>query len=417
MVKSQSNRPALSRFRILGSIYDEDDEVSYYEIQYRTVAGDHKKTQMKRAIFQRPSQAVDYLINMHADLPDNRKKAVKVVERGIRERSKKNWRITGRPGWYEQSFVYLTKTFGELNGKLRHRGSASIDPALGKQEGTLQTWKKGLRKPCQYSDFLVFSISLGPAAALLYLINEDEGAIFHLHGRKKSSTDQNSDKTRSTSGKSVAARCTASTIGSCRKNDLVTFATTMTAIEDYCFAHNNLAAVFDEEGRALDVKAGPRVRVEDLPYLVPSGRGAVRSNKATADPNLKNKTWSLFAISTGENPIDDRREVRPEGAQVRMISVPVPAGGRGGIYNRIKGSRQQIVKKAVNLHRWLRTRSQRTMEWQYQRSWPNWSPTATNSHVVSDGSLMILSTTCTLAAIPGNAGLQRNSGLCLPQRF
>jgi hypothetical protein len=59
MVKSQSNRPALSRFRILGSIYDEDDEVSYYEIQYRTVAGDHKKTQMKRAIFQRPSQAVD----------------------------------------------------------------------------------------------------------------------------------------------------------------------------------------------------------------------------------------------------------------------------------------------------------------------------------------------------------------------
>ena len=75
----------------------------------------------------------------------------------------------------------------------------------------------------------------------------------------------------------------------------------------------------------------------------------MRSNKATADPNLKNKTWSLFAISTGENPLDDRREVRPEGAQVRMISVPVPAGGRGGIYNRIKGSRQHIEKKARQL--------------------------------------------------------------------
>jgi hypothetical protein len=339
MAKSQSNSPALSRFRILGSIYDEDDEVSYYEIKYRTVDGGSKKTLIKRTLFQHPSQAVDHLINLHADLPDDRAKAIKVVKRGIRHRSKKNWRITGRPGWYDQSFVYLSQTFGELSGKLRHRGSASIDPALGKQEGTLQTWKKDLRKPCRYSDFLVFAISLGPAGILLDLINEDERAIFHLHGRKKSSADQSLDKTQSTSGKSTAARCTASTMGSCRKNELVTFATTMTAIEDYCFARNNLAAVFDEEGRALGIKAGPRISSEEMPYLIPSGRGAVRSNKATQDPNLKNKTWSLFAISTGENPLDARREVRAEGAQVRMISVPVPlvAVGESTIGSRDRG--------------------------------------------------------------------------------
>jgi hypothetical protein len=351
MVKSKSNAPALSRFRILGSIYDEDDEISYYQIQYRTVDGESKKAQIKRAIFQRPSQAVDHLINLHADLPDDRASAIKVIERGIRDRRKKGWRITGRPGWYDQSFVYLTQTFGELNGKLRHRGSASIDPALGKQGGTLQTWKKGLRKPCRYSDFLVFSISLGSAGVLLDLINEDEGAIFHLHGRKKSSADQSLDKTQSTSGKSTAARCTASTMGSCRKNELVTFATTITAIEDYCSARNNLAAVFDEEGRALGIKSGPNVSSKDMPYLIPSGRGAVRSNKATQDPNLKNKTWSLFAISTGENPLDARREARTEGAQVRMISVPVPAGGRGGIYNRVDGSRSHVIKKARQLAR------------------------------------------------------------------
>jgi hypothetical protein len=46
-------------------------------------------------------------------------------------------------------------------------------------------------------------------------------------------------------------RGAASTIGRCRKNDLVTFAASTRGVEDYCAAHSGLGAFFDEEGRAL----------------------------------------------------------------------------------------------------------------------------------------------------------------------
>jgi Domain of unknown function (DUF927) len=63
-------------------------------------------------------------------------------------------------------------------------------------------------------------------------------------------------KSRSSSGKTLAVRAALSEIGRARKTDLVTFAATERGVEDYCFAHNHLVAVFDEEGRALSVSSG-----------------------------------------------------------------------------------------------------------------------------------------------------------------
>ena len=135
-----------------------------------------------------------------------------------------------------------------------------------------------------------------------------------------------------------------SEIGRCRKSDLVTFAATMRALEDYCFAHNHLAALFDEEGRALSTDRG--VKTSNLPYLVTGGVGTLRSRKAMRDPDLQNLRWSLPALSSGETPLDDpvKSATRPEGAQARMISVPVPPGGRGGIFNRLEGSASHRIK-------------------------------------------------------------------------
>ena len=69
----------------------------------------------------------------------------------------------------------------------------------------------------------------------------------------------------------------------------------------------------------------------------------MRSQKATRDPDLQNLKWALPVLSTGENSLDDpaKRAARSEGAQARMIPVPVPPGGRGGIFNRVKGRRQR----------------------------------------------------------------------------
>jgi hypothetical protein len=138
-------------------------------------------------------------------------------------------------------------------------------------------------------------------------------------------------------------------MGACAQSDLFTFAMTRRAFEDYCYSRSQLAAYFDERGRSLD--ASTHVNIRDLPYVLASGRGSVRSNRAVRDRDLANRTWSLFALSNGEDPLDDPQSaaVRAEGAQVRMISIIVPAGSDGGIFNRVSGTGEQVRRKCKNL--------------------------------------------------------------------
>jgi putative DNA primase/helicase len=334
---------------IKATVYHVTREESYYLVEYHTVDGAKRKMLIGREQFRKPTGVVDILLKAHADLPDDEKKAIDAVKDARRNRIKRTYDLTNRTGWCQDSFVYLTETFGELAGNLRHEGPSEIDPALGLQHGTLKAWREGLRNPSKYSDFLLFALSVPGSGPLLDIIGEDEGAIFHLQPQNSPISVGSQVKTRSTSGKTLAARAAMSEIGRCRKSDLVTFAATERAVEDYCFAHNHLAAVFDEEGRALSTGRG--VKTSNLPYLVTGGVGTLRSKKATRDPDLQNLRWSLPALSSGETPLDDpaRRAARPEGAQARMIPVPVPAGARGGIFNRVEGSASQRNKMGRQL--------------------------------------------------------------------
>jgi hypothetical protein len=337
--------------KIKATVYHVTREESYYVVECRTVDGAKRKMLIGREQFRKPTGVVDILLKAHADLPVDDKKAVGVVKKALRDRSKRTYALTNRTGWEGgDCFVYLTETFGELAGKLQHEGSSEIDPALGLQRGTLETWREGLRRPCRYSDFLLFALSVPASGPLLDIIGEDEGAIFHLQPQSSASPAPSRQiKTRSTSGKTLAARAAMSEIGRCRKTDLVTFAATERAVEDYCFAHNHLAAVFDEEGRALSTGRG--VKISNLPYLVAGGVGTLRSRKATRDPDLQNLRWSVPVLSSGESPLDDpaKRAARSEGAQARMIPVPVPPGARGGIFNRVDGSRSHRTKMGRRL--------------------------------------------------------------------
>jgi putative DNA primase/helicase len=234
-------------------------------------------------------------------------------------------------------------------GPRRHEGRSDIDPALGLSQGVGEAWRDGMRDPCKYSDFLVFALSVPASGPLLDPIGQTEGAVYHLQPEHRASSSNNGVKQRSSSGKTLAARAGLSEIGRCRKNDLVTFAATERAVEDYSYAHNHLLGVFDEEGRGLS--AGNSAKPATLPYVITSGVGKLRSKKAMQDTNLQNLRWALQVLSTGESPLDDptKQAKRPEGAQVRMIPIPVPPGGEGGIFNRVGGSASAMRKKCQEL--------------------------------------------------------------------
>ena len=124
------------KLKVLATVFHETKQESYYFVRYRTVDGASKKTFIGREMFHKPTNAVTALLKAHAVLPDDTKAAARLIKRALSKKSQRQFRITSRTGWYGNSFVYLTETFGALAGKLRHEGHCAIDPALGLSLGT-----------------------------------------------------------------------------------------------------------------------------------------------------------------------------------------------------------------------------------------------------------------------------------------
>ena len=344
---------ASPKLEILATEFHVGRRQSYYRVRFGDLDGRDRIIHIGRELFTKPSKVVDELLKANANLPDNPKTAIKLVEQAVATRSKRTRQITSRTGWHDTSFVYPGETYGPLAETLNHDGASEIDPALGLTHGALEAWREGLKNPCRYSDYLIFAASVAFSGPLFDPAGEEEGVVFHLQPQDLE-PGNNASKTKSSSGKTLAARVAASTIGRARKSDLISFAVTQRGLEDYCYSHNNLVGALDEEGRAL-LGSGQYIKPSQLAYQLTSGRGTLYSKKAIRDPDLENLTWLLPVISTGEKPLDDPKNqpARTEGAQVRMAPIPVPPGGAGGIFNRIQGSRDEITRKAHLLAREL----------------------------------------------------------------
>jgi hypothetical protein len=342
------------KLRIIATAIHKDRDDSFYVARFSTVDGKERERLVLRSLFNNPQKVADLLLSWHAELPDDPQDQQKLIRRALSNRNSRKYSITSTGGWHGDSFLFAGRTYGPSADDLRLEQGSGIDSAFGKRAGTLEEWKDGLAKPCKKSDFLVFAIAASGAGPLLDLVGETEGAIFHFHGGTSKGINP-IRREASSGGKTLAARASASAMGACAENDLFTFGMTRRAFEDYCHLRNNLTAYFDEQGRSIN--SGQHINIRDLPYALASGRGAVRSNKAARDPDLPNLTWSLFAISTGEQPLDGPGAggSRAEGAQVRMIPLLVPPGSEGGIFNRIKGSSDEVARIGKALARKVNT--------------------------------------------------------------
>jgi putative DNA primase/helicase len=297
--KSTSNQT----IAIVAAEFHIERRESHYKVRFRDLDGQKQTIAIGRELFSTPSKVVAELLKANADLPDNPKTAVNLVKQAVANRRRRTRHITIRTGWHDTSFVYPGQTFGPLEGKLKLQDTDAVDPALGLKRGSLQGWREGLTSPFRYSDYLIFAASAAFSGPLFELAGEQEGVVFHFQPQN-SASDDNGSRTKSSSGKTLAARVPISTIGRARKSDLISFAVTERGLEDYCFGHNNLIGALDEEGRALS-GTGNHVKPSQLPYQLTSGRGAYRSQKAIRDPDLQNLTWLLPFVSTGEKPLDD----------------------------------------------------------------------------------------------------------------
>ena len=121
-------------------------------------------------------------------------------------------------------------------------------------------------------------------------------------------------------------------------------------LEQLCFARNDLVIVLDEEGTA---KGNRHKRCEDIrriAFTVPGGRGRIIDRSYRQQREMIDPTWRLFAISSGESPLEDKSigNVRAAGERVRHVDIKVREREKNGIFDRLKGTAKDRKRAAAS---------------------------------------------------------------------
>ena len=304
---------------------DLDFDVYYLELGFNKERGKGFLTVARSAI-QAPGEVLKELLDKGAALPFDKKAAKLLVEEAFQKTARRRKSITRRCGWAkDRSYVRPDFTVGPRTGTLSLHETA-IDREIDSRKGNASEWRDGLRGACLASSYLSFGIGIAYGAPLLAVLGEDEGAIFNFHGE-------------SSTGKSLLGRACQSGFARARKNDVATYNLSGPGLDQLCFARNDLVMVLDEEGTAEGNRQKRREDIRKIAFTVPGGRGKIIDKNYRREREMVEPTWRLFAISSGESPLEDKAigNVRASGERVRHIDIRVPKREKNGIFNRLEG--------------------------------------------------------------------------------
>lgn len=216
------------------------------------------------------------------------------------ETSNKYYLSVDKTGWYNQCFILPDTIIGNDNDEIYFPAS-STDISY-KVKGTVDDWKNNIGKYCNGNSRLVFAVSSAFAAALLYLLDE-ENVGFHFVGN-------------SSCGKSTILRVACSVWGD--QSYMKTWRATDNAIEGIANLRNDTLLVLDELGQIDPAKAG------DVAYMLGNGQSKGRCNKDGSAKKIS--TWRLLYLSSGEKDLNDceneSKKKTKAGQLIRLINIP-----------------------------------------------------------------------------------------------
>jgi hypothetical protein len=306
---------------------------SFYRTRYKDLDGNVQRVDIPREYSSRES--VKVLLRVGARLPRTGNDQKACFEEAVDDMGNQpTLKITDCVGWYNlsgtPSFVYYDRTVGPSQGALELDEDSNRNAALGKKKGTLDGWRMGLEEACKHSDHAVFAISIAASGPLNNIIGNAEPAIYHYQGAIK--PPGATGVWKSSSGKTLSARCGQSMFGECSRTALFGFNMTELALEETCFSCNNLLVVLDEQGTAGEGGGAKMIDAKVLPYRIIGGQGRRRSKHYSISQGLSNRSWVVPVITTAEDELDQGKSKRKEGAQVRMVPIPFPPTEDGGTF-------------------------------------------------------------------------------------
>lgn len=320
------------------NLLDIDRRKALLRFGFKDVGGQPNYLDVPRKLMSDPAEIVKHLLDAGADLSADKKVCAACVTNALANlKNSIVLNLTRRAGWYSDkgavSFVLHKRTYGPAKNTLQFFSEEAEDRALGMRSGTLENWRAGLQEPCKVSDELVVAIAISASGPLYFIIGNAEPAVYDLHGAPKPPGDNREWK--SSSGKTLVARAGQSTFTAAARTDLHTMNMTDVAVEEACYASNDLALYMDELGTAGEGASGKHLALGPLIYRIISGKGRKRSKAYTRTIGLANLSWICPVVMTSEDELDAGKSLRKEGHQVRMVAIPFAPTWDGGTFHRI----------------------------------------------------------------------------------
>lgn len=288
-----------------------------YRFAYNDIGGKQQRLDVSRSLLGQSRRIVEELLKHGCPAGGTGLEARVRVEIGM-EAEVPIVQVTSRHGWLDGAFVSHARTFGGDGKAIELNCADTLAAGLRARLGSAALWREQLLKPCLRSQFLTFAIALAYAAPLIKLLGEQEGMLFQLTGE-------------SSTGKSLSARVCQSVFGRTQPKDIATFDTTPRRLEELCASRSDLVTIIDELGTASGGAQAVRDLQKAMAFMVAGGSGRGRSI-TVADKGLQGLSWRTIALCTAEQAPGSRIG----GEEVRYMSIPVPPGEEGGIFDRLK---------------------------------------------------------------------------------
>jgi putative DNA primase/helicase len=252
--------------------------------------------------------------------PDKAKQLHQALTMG---RPNEDWEIVSRIGWHGKHFVLPNSPTRTDAGKvLRFEPNGTEHYSRHERRGTLDGWKAGVASLAPYSSRLILSVCSAFAAPLLSFTAAESGG-FHLFGP-------------SASGKTTCLQAATSVLGPATRRDLYTWNSTAVGLEEVAAGHCDCVLCLDEIAQVQSGARETAKKVRDAAFMLAGGRGRLRSTIYGQKLGVRDLTWNLMLLSTGEKAIfelaSEADVARLKGEEVRLIDVPAIADDQLGIY-------------------------------------------------------------------------------------
>lgn len=239
----------------------------------------------------------------------------------------KRFRCVDRTGWYGNSFVTTSRTYGNNVEEELLFHSEMKDPygTMGKFEG----WQE-LSRLIEPHALAVLSFACAFSGQLITPLDIESGG-FHIYGT-------------STDGKSTITKAACSVWGK-PKDVSKSWRTTDNALENDAELRNDNYLNLDELRQAV-----PKA-VSDIVYMLTGAQGKARGSKSGR--NRENKQFNLMYTSTGEIALEDhlrRGGIEMDaGLLLRFAHLPSDAGKGYGVFECINyGNSSSDVGNRIN---------------------------------------------------------------------